>query len=153
MSRFTFSLGPAAVLAAVMALAACDTTSPSSGTANPQVTAQFYRLCSPFQARLDVTLMEAGGDTSMTVTSLKLTMIDINDMVAVTKTYSAAELMTALGSNEIGAGLSRVLSYTTAYPGSVDTMDSTALVEGSFTDDNGHNTTRTVHVGFQHDGC
>ena len=103
--------------------------------ATPQVSGQFYRLCSPFRARMDVTMTEASTNIGMDVTSVTVTMRDIGGVVRHTRTFSAAAITAMVGSNHINAGQSRAFSDESAYPGGVDTGDSTVIVT------------------FQHDGC
>jgi hypothetical protein len=141
-------------ISAAICLAACGGSSTSPAVAaTPQFTGNFARLCTPFRARLTVTIVEAGGATGFTINSLTLTMIDIRGTVAASRIYSPADLTTAIASNHINAGQTKVLVYETAYPGTVDTMDSTARIEASVTDDTGHTTTPVVNVNVQHDQC
>ena len=122
--------------------------------ADPQVSGNFVRLCSPFQARLEVTVAEASGNAGMNITALTLVMKDFFGVARVTKTYTPAELSAGFGgSAHFNALQSKVLILQSAYPGNVDTSDSKATIDASFTDDFGNTKTIHVDVNFQHDGC
>ena len=121
--------------------------------ATPTLTPVFTRLCVPFRAKLQVTIAETSNNIGFDVTSMTLTMKDIGGVIRATRAYTAADLTAALGSNHFNAGQSRVLIYEAAYPGNVDTMDSTATALATVTDDAGNTQTITVPVTFQHDGC
>ena len=121
--------------------------------ATPQITTNFQRLCGPFRARLTVTIAETGNNIGFDVTSMTLTMRDFGGVIRATRSYTPADLTVAIGSNHFNAGQSRVLIYESAYPGNVDTMDSTATVVATVTDDAGNTQTITLPVPFQRDGC
>lgn len=118
-----------------------------------QVGAQFFRLCGPFRARMDITLTEASGNAGMDVTSVFVTMKDFGGVVRHTHTFSAGDLTAILGNHHINAGQSRTFSDESAYPGNVDTADSTGTVTVSATDDYGNALSTNVTVTFQRDGC
>jgi hypothetical protein len=142
----------AGIVALGMAAGACE-MGPSDITADPQVTVQFFRLCSPFRARLEITVAEIGGAVGITVTSMNLSMKDIDGVVRFSRALTSADLVAAMGSNHIDPARSRILIQDGTYPGNVDTMDSTAIVEVTIVDDEGGTINRTVNVGFQRDGC
>jgi hypothetical protein len=121
--------------------------------AQPQLTVNFQRLCSPFRARMEATIAEASGNAGMNVTGLSLTMRDFFGVAQYSHTFTAAELTTMLGTNHINAGESRVVAAESAYAGNVDTEDSTGAASMTTSDDFGHDATTTVDVPFQHDGC
>lgn len=121
--------------------------------AKPTLDALFTRLCSPFRAHIDVTISETSGNGGMNINSLTITMKDISGVAQVVHTFTPAELASLLGSNHINAGASKILSYESAYPGNVDTMDSTAVVQMSVTDDFGNTSTVTFNATFQRDRC
>ena len=122
-------------------------------TATVQITPLFRRLCSPFRARMEVTIAETGNSIGFNVTSMTITMRDFFGVVRASRVYSAADLTVALGSNHFNASQSRVLIYEAAYPGNVDTMDSTATIAATVTDDAGNTQTLNIPVPFQRDGC
>lgn len=129
-------------------------TAPSSQQAVPQATYTHYRLCAPKQAGVDVTITEAGGDIGMTVTSVVIVMIDYLNMTQVYKTLSGPEIATQWGgSNRLAAGETRVISYVSAYPGNVETEDSTANVTVAITDDAGNTSTLEQKNIAQLDKC
>ena len=66
---------------------------------------------------------------------------------------TSADLVALLGTNHINPARSRIIIQEGAYPGNVDTMDSTAIVEATIVDDDTNTITKTVNVGFQRDGC
>ena len=129
-------------------------TAPSSQQAVPQATYAFSRLCAPKQAGVDVTITEAGGDIGLTVTSVVIEMIDQHNVRQVYKTLSGPEIATQWGgSNRLAAGETRVVSYVSAYPGDVDTDDSTANVTIAITDDAGNASTLEQKNIAQLDKC
>ena len=129
-------------------------TAPSSQQAVPQATYVFSRLCAPKQAGVDVTITEAGGDIGMTVTSVVIEMIDHGNVPQVSKILSGPEIATQWGgSNHLSAGETRVVSYVSAYPGDVETEDSTANVTVAITDDAGNTSTLEQKNIAQLDKC
>ena len=152
------------VVMVIILLAAChprggdddedSPTAPSSQQAVPQATYAFSRLCTPKQAGVDVTITEADGDIGVTVTSVVIEMIDHLDMPQVYKTLSGPEIATQWGgSNRLAAGETRVVSYVSAYPGNVETDDSTANVTVAITDDAGNASTLEQKNIAQIDKC
>ena len=122
--------------------------------ADPQVSGNFVRLCSPFRARLEVTVAEASGNAGMNITALSLAMKDFFGTTRASKSYSAGELSAGFGGTaHFNALQSKQIIFESAYPGNVDTADSKATIDASFTDDFGNTRTRHTDVTFQHDGC
>ena len=122
--------------------------------ATPQATYAFSRLCFPKQAGMDVTITEASGNIGMTVTSVVIQMFDHSGMPEVYKTLSASEIASQWdGSNRLDPGETRVVSYVSAYPGNVETEDSTADVTVTITDDAGNTTTLEQKNISQLDKC
>lgn len=122
--------------------------------ADPQVAGNFVRLCSPFRARLEVTVSEASGNAGMNIATLSLAMKDFFGTTRASKSYTTGELSAGFGgTTHFNALQSKVLIFESAYPGNVDTADSTATIDATFTDDFGNARTRHADVTFQHDGC
>jgi hypothetical protein len=121
--------------------------------AQPQLTVNFQRLCSPFRAHMDATITEASNNAGMNITALTLTMKDFYGVVQYSHTFTSGEITTLLGTNHVNAGQSRVIAAETAYSGNVDTTDSTGTASMTTVDDFGNTVTTTIDVPFQHDGC
>lgn len=119
----------------------------------PSVTANFQRLCGPFRARIEVTLAETGNSIGYNITSATIVFRDLGGNIRAQRTYAAADIVAAIGSNHINAGSSRVLIYESPYPGNVDTADSSATVTANITDDAGNTQTISLPPQFQHDRC
>ena len=118
------------------------------------VTPFFSRLCTPFRAGMDVTITESSNNMGMTVTQITITMTDLNHFQRFTRTYSAAEISALLsGGNHFNAGQSKVFSVVAAYPGNVETEDSTGYVSVLMTDDAGNAAFVTLTNVVQHDRC
>lgn len=117
------------------------------------VTPTFTRLCSPFRARLQLLIAETGNSIGFDISSLTATMRDLPGNIQASHTFTPAELTAAMGSNHINAGSSRTLIYESAYPGNVDTEDSTATAHIVLTDEAGNAQTIDLPPAFQHDGC
>ena len=121
--------------------------------ATPTVTANFTRQCSPFRARMDVTITETGGDIGFTLTALTVVFTDFFHVQQVTKSFTLAEMNAQLGSTHFNASQSKVISYEQGYVGGVDTEDSTGSLIATFTDDLGNPTVINQGPLPQHDGC
>jgi hypothetical protein len=122
-------------------------------SAVPNVTASFFRLCSPFRARIEIGLAETRGDIGYNVTALTYTM-SLFGVVKKTRTYSTAELNSILvGGNHINPGQTKFLNDEGPYPGGVDTMDSTASVTVTIVDDAGNSQTIPLNNIRQSDRC
>jgi len=117
------------------------------------VTPNFTRLCNPFRARLQLVIAEIGNSIGFDVNSLTATMRDLPGNIQASRTYTPAELTTEMGGSHINAGASRTLIFESAYPGNVDTMDSTATAHIILTDDAGGGQTYDLPPAFSHDGC
>jgi hypothetical protein len=121
--------------------------------ATATVTPTFTRLCSPFRARLQLIIAETGNSIGFDISSLTATMRDLPGNIRASKTYTPADLTLAMGGSHINAGASRTLIFESAYPGNVDTEDSTATAHVVLTDDAGNGQTIDLPPAFQHDGC
>lgn len=117
------------------------------------VTPTFTRLCGPFRARLQLIIAETGNSVGFDISSLTATMRDLPGNIQASKTYTPSDLNLAMGGNHINAGASRTLIFESAYPGNVDTMDSSATAHIILTDDAGNAQTIDLPPAFQHDGC
>jgi hypothetical protein len=102
---------------------------------------------------MDVTITESSNNAGMDVTSVVVTMRDIGGVVRHTRTFSSGDLAALLGTHHINAGQSRTFSDESAYPGNVDTGDSTGSVSMTATDDYANAVSANVNVSFQRDGC
>ena len=113
--------------------------------------AEIQALLAPPAGRL---VTEASGNIGMTVTSVVIQMFDHSGMSKVYKTLSASEIASQWdGSNHLDPGETRVVSYVSAYPGNVETEDSTADVTVTITDDAGNTTTLEQKNISQLDKC
>src|SRR5262245_35453131 len=121
--------------------------------ATVMVTPTFTRLCGPFRARLQLIIAETGNSIGFDISSLTATMRDMPGNIQASRTYTPAELTVSMGGNHINAGASRTLIFESAYPGNVDTMDSTATAHIILTDDAGNEQTIDLPPAFQRDGC
>jgi hypothetical protein len=121
--------------------------------ADVTVTPTFTRLCSPFKARLQLIIAETGNSIGFDISSLTAMMRDLPGNIQASKTYTPADLTLAMGGSHINPGSSRTLIFESAYPGNVDTMDSTATAHIILTDDAGNGQTIDLPPAFQHDGC
>lgn len=122
-------------------------------SAVPNVTPSFFRLCTPFRARIEIGLAETRGDIGYNVTAVTYTM-SLFGVVKKTRTYSTAELNSILvGGNHINPGQTKFLNDEGPYPGSVDTMDSTASVSVTIVDDAGNSQTISLTNIRQSDRC
>jgi hypothetical protein len=118
------------------------------------VTPNFTRQCSPFTAKMVVTITETSGDIGFNLTNLTLIFTDFFNVQQVNHTFTIAEINAAFGgSAHLNASQSKVISYQQAYTGGVDTEDSKGSLSATFTDDLGN--TSVVNQGniIQHDGC
>jgi len=123
-------------------------------SAVPNVTASFFRLCTPFRARIEIGLAETRNDIGYNVTSLTYSMRDFFGTVRRTRTYSTAELNSILvGGNHINPGQTKFLNDEGPYAGTVDTMDSTASVSVTIVDDAGNSQTIPLSNIRQSDRC
>jgi hypothetical protein len=117
------------------------------------VTPTFTRLCTPFRARLQLIIAETGNSVGFDISSLTVTLRDLPGNIQASRTYTPADLTLAMGGSHINAGASRTLIFESAYPGNVDTMDSTATAHIILSDDAGNPQTIDLPPAFQHDGC
>ena len=123
-------------------------------SAVPNVTASFFRLCTPFRARIEIGFAETRGDIGYNVTTLTYSMRDFFGTVRRTRTYSTAELNSILvGGNHINPGQTKFLNDEGPYAGTVDTMDSTASVSVTIVDDAGNSQTIPLNSIRQSDRC
>ena len=117
------------------------------------VTPTFTRLCNPFKARLQLLIAETGNSIGFDISSLTATMRDLPGTIQASRTFTPADLTTAMGGSHINASSSRTLIFESSYPGNVDTMDSTATAHIILTDDALNAQTIDLPPAFQHDGC
>jgi hypothetical protein len=113
----------------------------------------FARLCTPFRAQMSVVLRETSNNIGFRVTLLEITMTDINGVQRYHRALSVADIIGMVGTNLITAGGSQTITVESAYPGNVDTQDSTGRVIFTGTDDAGNPISETLNNIFQRDRC
>lgn len=122
--------------------------------ATATLTPTFKRLCSPFRAGIDIVVAETGNSIGYDLTAMTIRFRDLSGNVKVTKTYNATELAAALGgSAHINAGGSKIMTFESQYTPVVETMDSSASVEATGTDDAGNAITINLPSIRQSDRC
>lgn len=118
-----------------------------------EVVPTFARLCGPFRAQMTVVARETSNNIGFQITLLEITMTDINGVQRYHQAHSAANITAMIGSNHVDAGGSRTITVESAYPGNVDTQDSTGRVILTGVDDAGNPISITLNNLFQHDRC
>lgn len=113
----------------------------------------FARLCSPFRAQMAVVLRETSNNIGYRITLLEITMTDINGVQRYHQAFSAADITAMLGTNQVTAGGSQTVTVESAYPGNVDTQDSTGRAILTAVDDAGNPISISMNNIFQRDRC
>jgi hypothetical protein len=121
--------------------------------ATAEMVPTFARLCSPFRAQMSVVLRETSNNIGYRITLLEITMTDINGVQRYHQAFSAANITAMIGTNQVTAGGSQTVTVESAYPGNVDTQDSTGRVILTAVDDAGNPISITLNNLFQHDRC
>ena len=121
--------------------------------ATAEVVPTFARLCSPFRAQMSVVARETSNNIGYRITLLEITMTDINGIQRYHQALSIANITALIGTNQVTAGGSQTITVESAYPGNVDTQDSTGRVILTGVDDAGNPVSITLTNLFQHDRC
>lgn len=121
--------------------------------ATADVVPTFARLCTPFRAQMTVVARETSNNIGYRITLLEITMTDINGVQRYHQALSAANITALIGTNQVTAGGSQTITVESAYPGNVDTQDSTGRVILTGVDDAGNPISITLNNIFQRDRC